>query len=173
MSERGRTLAALAEAQIDELTNLIATREDSFLRLPCPGREKLGDGSVAASAMHVAGNYRRIAMFAVEAASVRTGDAGHSNGRSAPSPPPRATRGRPSHDALPNDRIDRRGILESLRVASTAVAQIAELSDPQLNCVPAADGMRFCDGRRSLDQILTAMLKHQEHQVRALGAAAA
>ncbi|MDQ6803443.1 MAG: hypothetical protein M3065_00430 [Actinomycetota bacterium] len=33
------------------------------MRLPCPGREELGDGTVAACAMHTADNYHRIAGF--------------------------------------------------------------------------------------------------------------
>jgi hypothetical protein len=63
MTERGKTLHATADDQIAELTALISTVDEAALRLPCPGREKLGDGTVAASAQHTADNYRRIAGF--------------------------------------------------------------------------------------------------------------
>jgi hypothetical protein len=172
MSERGKTLTAAAEVQIEELTELIASREDSFLRMPCPGRENLGDGSVAACAMHAADNYRRIGSFALHAAGAHEGGAS-ANGagdRSTAASPRGGTR-RPSHMAPQSQRIDRRHILETLRAARTAIVPIAELSDVQLDSVPPADEMRFCDGQRTLEQILTAMLRHQDHQVKAIGVA--
>ena len=43
MTERGEQLYATAVGQIVELIGLISTLDDATLRLPCPGREKLGD----------------------------------------------------------------------------------------------------------------------------------
>jgi hypothetical protein len=72
MSERGQQLHATADQQIAVLIDLLATLDDSTLRLPCPGREKLGEGTIAASAQHTADNYRRIAGF-VETSDRMTG----------------------------------------------------------------------------------------------------
>ncbi len=63
MSERGTQLLETATGQIDELIGLISTRGGAALRVPCRGREKLGDGTVAACALHTADNYHRIAGF--------------------------------------------------------------------------------------------------------------
>jgi hypothetical protein len=71
MNERGTQLLETANGQISELIGLISTRGEAALRLPCPGREKLGDGTVAACALHTADNYHRIAGFLD----------GHSDGR--------------------------------------------------------------------------------------------
>ena len=53
-----------------------------------------------------------------------------------------------------------------------ALRAIAELSDSQLDAIPAKDSFRFCDGQRTLEQVLAGLLKHQGHQVDALTAAA-
>src|SRR4030081_170740 len=63
MTARARQLNATADGQIAELIGLMSTLDEATLRLPCPGREKLGDGTVAACARHTADNYRRIAAF--------------------------------------------------------------------------------------------------------------
>ncbi len=63
MSDRGLDLRRTADAQIGELIELLSTRGQLVLGLPCPGREKLGDGTVAACASHTADNYHRIARF--------------------------------------------------------------------------------------------------------------
>ncbi len=63
MSERATRLHQLADGQLSELTDLLSVRAEAALRLACPGREKLGDGTVAACASHTADNYVRIAAF--------------------------------------------------------------------------------------------------------------
>jgi hypothetical protein len=63
MTERAQQFHATAEQQIGELVDLTSTLDDATLRRPCPGREKLGDGTVAALARHTADNYQRIAAF--------------------------------------------------------------------------------------------------------------
>ena len=63
MSQSGVQLQQAADAQIAELIDLLSTRDPSALKLQCRGRERLGDGTVAASAMHTADNYHRIADF--------------------------------------------------------------------------------------------------------------
>lgn len=63
MSERGTQLFHMADGQLSALIDLLSTRDEAALSLPCPGREKLGDGTVAACASHTADNYLRIAAF--------------------------------------------------------------------------------------------------------------
>jgi hypothetical protein len=63
MTERGKQLHATADRQIAELIALVSTLDEANLRRPCPGREKLGDGTVAAAARHTTDNYQRIAAF--------------------------------------------------------------------------------------------------------------
>jgi hypothetical protein len=62
-TERGTQLHTTTDQQIAELIDLISTLDEAALRRPCPGREKLGDGTVGASAWHTADNYQRIASF--------------------------------------------------------------------------------------------------------------
>jgi hypothetical protein len=63
MTERAEQLHGTADGQIGELIGLISTLDEATLWLPCPGREQLGDGTVAACARHTANNYERIATF--------------------------------------------------------------------------------------------------------------
>lgn len=63
MTERRKQLHTTADEQIAELIALLPTVDEASLRLPCPGREKLGDGTLAAAARHTADNYQRIAAF--------------------------------------------------------------------------------------------------------------
>jgi hypothetical protein len=63
MSERGNQLHATADRQIAHLLDLIATLDEETSRRPRPGRDKLGDGTVASSTRQTADNYGRIAAF--------------------------------------------------------------------------------------------------------------
>ena len=60
MSERGDQLFETADGQISELMRLVSRVGETGLSLPCPGREKLGDGALAS---HMADSYLRIAAF--------------------------------------------------------------------------------------------------------------
>jgi hypothetical protein len=137
MSARAQRLHATADRQIAELTERLGAARDADFARPCPGRDKLGDGTIGAVAAHTAGNYRRIAAFvADDGADVEDGD------------PP--------------------AVLASVRVALSAIGR---LSDEELDAVPAAGAMRFADGERTLEQVLTGLFRHQAHQVAALTAA--
>jgi hypothetical protein len=48
--------------------------------------------------------------------------------------------------------------------------QIAQLNDLQLNTIPPKDSFRFCDGQRTLEQVLAGLLTHQSLQLEALDA---
>jgi hypothetical protein len=63
VSARGEQLRITADGQIADLIAIISALDESTLQLPCPGREKLGDGTIAASVRHTADNYQRISAF--------------------------------------------------------------------------------------------------------------
>lgn len=179
MSDRASQLHRIADQQVSELIELISTREKSALALPCPGRGKLGDGTVAACASHVTENYLRIAAFASGAG--QSSGAGHRG-------MPRQRRGmrllrllrgshrgghRPrAHGAIPGaDQVNRDDLLRRLSAGRDALIAIAGLRDDQLDAVPPAEEMKFCDGKRSREEILTSLLRHQGHQLDAVRSA--
>jgi len=180
MTERGQALHATADAQIAELIALISTIDHATLRLPCPGREKLGDGTVAASTRHTADNYERMANF------VQTGDrmsGGHEPIKHGGHRIPRFLgalghrpgdhlehdRGAGQHDdEYTADNIDLTTVVTQLSASRDTLGRLAELTDSQLDAIPPKDSFRFCDGQRTLQQVLAGLLKHQSHQVDAL-----
>jgi hypothetical protein len=192
MTRRATQLHMTADQQIAELIDLISALDEAALRQPCPGREKLGDGTVGASARHTADNYQRIASF------VRTSDrmsgahegAQHGDHRiprflraigHGPAEHAEHDRGGGQHDMGPGEHggeytaetIDLGAVLRQLSASRVTLAQIAELSDPQLDAVPPDGSFRFCDGRRTLEQVLAGLLKHQARQIDALRTAVA
>jgi hypothetical protein len=185
MSERANQLHGTADRQIAELLDLLATLDEESSRRPCPGRDKLGDGTVAASARHTADNYERIAAFlrasqrasAAHAPPERVGhrfprflrSRGHGPADHAEHGP-----GAGGHDGpYTADNTDLAGVTRRLATTRDALRQIAELTDGQLDSIPPEGSFRFCDGRRTLAQVLTSLLKHQGHQLGALNAALA
>jgi hypothetical protein len=154
---RATTLHTVAAGQITELTALLSTQDDAALTLPCPGRGKLGDGTVGATALHAAENYRRIAAFMeatirAEAMPVAGDHAEHG-----------------SHLRAQDAHVD--DLCHRLSAAGTGLELLATLSEQQLDVVPPEGHMRFCDGERTLEQIMASLLKHQRHQIDALKAA--
>ena len=186
MTERTSQLRATADEQIGELLNLVSTIDEATARRPCPGREKLGDGTVAANARHTADNYQRIAAFLSETDRMA---AGHAPGRDRPHRMPRALRilghrpphtehgsggDRGQHDApYTADNADLGALLEQLGTTRDALARAADLTDSQLDAIPPAGSARFADGKRTVEQVLVGLLKHQRHQLDALKAAIA
>jgi len=183
VSERGKRLHAAVDGQIAELIGVMSTMDEAGLRLPCPGREKLGDGTVAASAQHTADNYQRIAAF-VQTSERMTG--AHLPAQSGGHRVPRFLRAlghRPADHAehgpggsqhgahYTADNIDPGAVVEQLSASRDALGRIAELSNRQLDAIPPKDSFRFCDGQRTLEQVLASLLKHQSHQIDALKAA--
>jgi hypothetical protein len=183
MTERGKRLHATADEQLAELIELMSTVDEASLRLPCPGREKLGDGTVAASARHTADNYQRIAAF------VQTSDrmsGAHEPAQHGGHRIPRLLRalghGTANHaehgpgtgqneDQYTADNIDPGAVVQQLSASRDTLGAIAELTDSRLDAIPTKDSFRFCDGQRTLEQVLASLLKHQSHQVDALKAA--
>jgi hypothetical protein len=176
MSERATQLFQTADGQISDLIALLGAADDAALHAPCARREKLGDGTVVAVAMHTADNYHRIADYLDTDAPPghRQPDRRHhipvSGG---------AHNRRGGHDhsggaaEYHSDKTDARNVLERLESARTRLSPLAVLSDERLAAVPPASEMRFADGQRTLEQIVSSLLNHQRHQCDALAAALA
>jgi len=184
MTDRGQELHATADRQIGELIGLASTFDVTTLRLPCPGRDKLGDGTVGACTRHTADNYQQIAAFVQT--SDRMSDA-HEPSQNGGHRIPRFLRalghgptghiehgpgaGQHAHQYTA-DNIDVGAVVEQLSDSRDTLGQIAELTDSQLDTIPPKDSFRFCDGQRTVEQVLASLLKHQSHQLDALKAAA-
>jgi hypothetical protein len=185
MTERAHELWATADRQIRELAELLSTLDQAALDRPCPGREKLGDGTIGAAARHTTDNYQRIAAFVqtsdqMSAAHQPAGHGGHRIPRFLRTlghgPQDHAARdhGADRHDdAYIPDHIDLDAVVAQLSASRDALARIAELTDSQLDQVPPKDSFRFCDGQRTLQQVLAGLVKHQAHQVEVLSDALA
>lgn len=154
MSPRAEQLHETADRQIAELAERLSSAGKPDLTRPCPGREKLGDGTVGAVAAHTADNYRRIAQFV---AATPDGAEQHHPGQHG--------------ERYSGPEIELDVLLAHLAAARDALATIGQLSDEQMDSVPTAGEMRFADGERTLEQIVANLLKHQRHQVAALTAA--
>ena len=176
MTERGEQLYATADGQIAELIGLTSTLDDVTLRLPCPGRKKLGDGTIAACVRHTADNYQRIAAF------VQTSDRVSGAHPTQPGGQPIPRFDRPAdhteHGARADQHddqytagsIDRDALIKQLTASRETLSRVAVLTDSQLDAIPPKDSFRFCDGQRTLEQVLAGVLKHQSHQLDALRA---
>ncbi len=174
MSQRGTQLLQMTDGQLSELINLLSTREDAVVSLPCPGREKLADGTVGAVAKHTADNYVRIADFIAADAKAPSGKSTHRSFRSIAARlggHGRGEHGPSMHGPSAAGTIDRAGVLNRLSKGREAMRVLAELNDEQLDAVPRASDMKFCDGQRTLEQIVTNLLNHQSHQLGALKSA--
>jgi len=179
MTERGQELSATVERQIAELIDLLARLDQTALRRPCPGREKLGDGTIGAAAQHTADNYKRIADFAQTSDRMSAAHDGHRIPRflralgHGPQNHADHEHGATQHDnGYRADNVDVDAVVEQLNASRNALGRIAEFTDSQLDAVPPKDSFRFCDGQRTLAQVLAGLLKHQAHQLEALRTAA-
>ncbi|MDQ6732481.1 MAG: hypothetical protein M3022_19885 [Actinomycetota bacterium] len=185
MSGRGEQLQVTADDQLGRLLGLIATLADTTLRLPCPGREKLGDGTIAASAQHTADNSQRIAGFVQASDRITAGEPNAHGGHRVPRflkalghrPPGHAEHGHDTAGTHGNDStvesVELPALREQLRATRESLKRLAALTDSQLHTIPPDSSSRFCDGQRTLDLVLESLLKHQSHQVGAPPAALA
>lgn len=141
MSARAEALQLTAADQLDELAaraagdDLSRTRKDGLA---------LGDGTVAVTIEHVADVYVRLAAFVAGDKAERTGggDRRHEHGTA-------------DGSALP----------ARIAAAQEAVRAFRALSDEQLDAVPPDGAFRFCDGKRTLEQVLEGVIRHQQHHV--------
>jgi len=179
MTERGQELSATAEGQIAELIDLLSTLDQAALRRPCLGREKLGDGTIGAAARHTADNYERIADFVRISERMSAGHGGQRIPRflrnlgHGPQDHTNRDHAAAQHDdGYTAENIDVDAVVSQLNASREALGRIAELNDSQLAAIPPKDSFRFCDGRRTLEQVLAGLLGHQAHQLDALKTAA-
>jgi len=147
------------------------------LSLRCPGREKLGDGTVAALALHTADSYLRIAGFLQATSRMRAALPGRHRVprlfRARGHAPPRHAEG--SHEGTHDGdytakNVDVPGVLERLSSGRDALSLLADLTDEQLDVAPPNGSFRFCDGQRTLEQVVASLLNHQGHQIDAMKA---
>jgi uncharacterized membrane protein YraQ (UPF0718 family) len=182
-SGRGIRLRETANGQISELIALLSKGGEAILSLPVSGREKMGDGTIAACASHTASRYQLIAEFLQAAGKMPASRADKGQGRH------RIPRfllarghGPASHAGAPHEQgmhggesiaedADLDGLLKRLSACRDAFGLMAELSGERLETVPPAGSFRFCDGQRTLEQVVAGLLKHQGHQVGAIRAA--
>lgn len=162
MSERGTKLLQTADGQISEAISLLSESGESALILPNPARQKLGDGTVAASALHSADSYHRIADI-VRASCPGLGQRGVLEDGHA---------GRDHGNAdYRVDNVELQELLDRLSAGRSALSLLADLDDAQLDRVPRAGSARFCDGKRTLEQLVRVALNHQRRNLDALRAA--
>lgn len=181
MSERGNQLLDTADGQISALIALFSARGETALSRPCPGREKLGDGTVAALALHTADSYLRITGFLQAASQMPAAGTGQGRHRVPPFLLARghATHGhedRGQHEGTKHgdyraEKVDSRVLLERLSAGRDSLADLADLTDARLDGVPPAGSFKFCDGQRTLEQVVASLLNHQAHQIDAMKAA--
>jgi hypothetical protein len=174
MRVRATKLSETADRQISELIDLLEAIHPAALSLPCPGREKLGDGTFGAVAQHTIDNYLRIAEFVAAGTQLSVG---HGHARSAfrgqsTQPLAHAPREHSGDHAqqYTADSVDLTVLREQISAGHHRLARLGDLSDAQLDAVPPSGSFRFCDGQRSLEQVLTGVLKHQGRQIDALKA---
>ena len=180
MTERGQELSATADGQIAELIGLLSTLDQAALRRPCPGCEKLGEGTVGAAARHTAENYQRIAGFVQTSERMSAAHGGHRVPRflralgHGPQDHANHDHGATQHDnGYTAENVDLDAVVKQLNTSREALGRIGELADSQLDAIPPKDSFRFCDGQRTLEQVLAGLLRHQAHQVDALKTAVA
>jgi hypothetical protein len=185
MTDRASQLHTTIDRQVEELTALLSSVDEATLRLPCPGREKLGDGTVGAMAAHTADNYQRIAAFIIGSDRMAAGHASTQQGahhmphflrRFGRGPAAHGAHGPGAgqhHNQYTADNINPGAVITVLAAARNGLGQITALTDRQLDAIPPKDNFRFCDGQRTLEQVITNLLKHQSHQLHALKAATA
>ena len=183
MTERTSQLHATADEQIGELLDLVSAIDEATARRPCPGREKLGDGTIAANARHTADNYERIVAFLSKTDRMSAGRA-PGQGRAHRMPraltmlghrPPRSDHGSggdPGQHDVPYtaDNADLGTMVEQLGTTRDTLAR-AELTVTQLDAIPPAGSFRFADGKRTVEQVLVGLLRHHRRQLDALKAA--
>lgn len=174
MGTRAIALSVAAESQIAALIEGLEGCEESALQRPCPGREKLGDGTVGAVCAHVARSYGRIAGFLAGEPPSSAREPAGARRISLPS----LLRRRGGHGpwmhgpSADSEKPDRAALIDRLTRARASLGVLESLTDGQLDAVPPADeSMRFCDGTRTLEQVVSALLTHQGHQVAALKSA--
>jgi hypothetical protein len=69
------------------------------------------------------------------------------------------------------DNVDLHDLLDLLSAGRDALSLLADLADERLDTVPPTGSFRFCDGQRTLEQVVASLFNHQGHQIDAIKAA--
>lgn len=125
MSERATRLHATADEQIAELIDLVARLDEVTLRLPCPGREKLGGHGIP--------------RFLKALGHRPPEHDDHSHDATGP-----------QDNQYQADHVEPHALREQLAATRETLARIATLTDGQLETIPLEGSFRFCDGQRTL-----------------------
>jgi hypothetical protein len=166
MSPRATQLHAVADQQVSDLLGLVSRQTPETLQRPCPGRQKLGDGTVGALIAHTADNYERIAGFASGQDVLATDHVPPTGGHTLPRFLRALGHTRPEHGGnYTAQPAEPQALRDQLDGIHASLAQVADLTDDQLDAVPAEGSFRFCDGKRTFEEVLRALLKHQARQL--------
>jgi len=163
VNQRGTGLLETANAQISELISLISTQRGG-LASSLPWSRKAGRRHrrrLRVTYSRQLSPDRRVHRRQSQGGHHRTAGLLHGHDE------------RPHQDDYSTENIDLQALLDKLRTAQSALRALADLTDEQLDTVPPASDMKFCDGKRALEQVVTNLLKHQSHQLDALRAAIA
>jgi hypothetical protein len=154
MSARGIDLMTKASRQLDEIAEFLGTLEETDLGKPCAdesagetvgaaGAHGGGD-TVGETAAHMADGYDQLGRLLQTTGYV-------------PGSPTTGDNHKHDHARTPEALPD---LLARLVGGKARIALLADLTDEQLDSVPPAVGM-FSDGRRTLEQVLEAVIAHQ------------
>jgi hypothetical protein len=69
------------------------------------------------------------------------------------------------------DTVDLHDLLDLLSAGRDALSLLADLTDERVDSAPPNGSFRFCDGQRTLEQVVASLLNHQAHQIDAIKAA--
>jgi hypothetical protein len=144
----GIELMEKVRRQLDESAAVFAALDDADLSKRCPDEAGDATGTVGAAAAHLAEGYARLGRFLHSTGyvpAVPAADSEHGHGAGHRHVPPPATVA---------------DVLELLHRVEQPVALLGDLTDGQLDSVPAKAN-RFSDGHRTLRQVIDEMTSHQ------------
>jgi hypothetical protein len=147
MGERGTWLMVRADSQLSEMIEFFGTLDEANLRKPCADEsavDSAGD-TVGAVAAHMAEGYHHLGRF-LQATGYVPGPpvTGHNHGHDHGHAPA----------ALPDIR-------DRMSGGKAPIGLLAYLTDEQLDTLPPAGSSRFSDGRRTLEEVIDAVIAHQ------------
>jgi hypothetical protein len=142
----GIELMEKVRQQLDEVAAVFAAVDDADLSKHCPNEDGEATGTVAAAAAHLAEGYARLGRFLDSTGyvpPVPAADPEHGHGHRRAPPPATVA-----------------DVLELLHRAEQPVTLLGDLTDEQLDSVPAKAN-RFTDEHRTLRQVISEMTSHQ------------
>ena len=155
MSERGIRLMAKADSQLSEMIEFFGTLNEVDLHKPYPDEsteDRAGD-TVGAVAAHMAQGYHFLGKF-LQADGYVPGSPVMGNRKG------RGHRYRQGHGrTLPPAALP--DVMDRLSAGKAPIGLLADLTDEQLDSVPAAGSSRFSDESRTLEQVIDHVIAHQ------------